>query len=90
MRRSRTHRLPRASNTTLEPSGEVWAQRIIFTSNWAGATSTGKRAVSCTRRVSATRKGMSLTALEATSTRRILPPAQMTMERLSGVQAKPG
>ena len=57
--------MPRASNTTLVPSGEGRAQRIIFTSNWSGATSTGKRTASWMRRVSATWKGISLTAFEA-------------------------
>jgi len=87
---SRTQRRPSASNSTLVPSGDIWAHRIIFTCTSSGATVTGKRSAWCTLRVVATCTGMSVTRRDATSTRCRPPADQKTRDRLSGVQLKAG
>jgi hypothetical protein len=84
------YRWPSAWNTRRSPRGETVACWIIFTSNVAGATATGKRTASAILRVLRTRKGISVAAPVATSTRRIFPAAQKTSELPSGVQAMAG
>ena len=84
------HRLPLASNTTRSPRGDTAGFRIIFASKASGATSTIGRGGAYTVRVSRTRNGIVSTLPSATAILRILPPAQMTMCRESGIQSKLG
>jgi hypothetical protein len=84
------HSLPRLSKTTWRPSGETLAQRGIRVWKRSGATSICGCKASITTRVSLTRNGISAPPPPSAPTRRILPPAQKTTDRLSGVHAMLG
>ena len=63
---------------------------MSFVSKVAGATSTGKRSAGLTLRADFTRKGMTSHFFDATSTRRIFPPAQNTIDFASRLHAIDG
>ena len=85
-----TYRRPIAEYTTRSPCGDTLTQRSMRAAAESGATATGVRTASVTRRVSLTWNGISLTLCVASSTRCSPPLAQYTIERPSGVHAMPG
>ena len=78
------------SNTTLDPSGEIVAKRGMLVVKLAGETSTVTFGTSALPRVSAIRNGITAAPLPSAFTRRILPPAQNTIDWPSGVQSMLG
>ncbi len=84
------HSLPSDSNTTCRPSGDTDAKRGIAVAKRSGDTGTCGCGAAIAPRVSFTWNGISRAFVPSASTRLILPPAQNTTERLSGVQAMLG
>ena len=82
-----TNSFPRLSKTTCRPSGETAAKRTMLVVKRSGDTAIFGCGASSMPRVSATWNGITAPWLPSASTRRILPPAQNTIEFESGVQS---